>query len=561
MRTSRSLRLVAAAIIFGSLGAVSVQSPAFAQSPGTKGGVASDSKAQPITLTRSVEPSFHIEPIVHRFQGSRGTVIPFEFEIASLGKAMDVEVVPVDLRQEESGIVLHQEGHVTARELRILSAAEFQLAPGESQIIRGEVTVPLAKTNFLSYGVLVKDRGQLGEKSDTSSDGTQTTAAIRFVTQYVLRVDIETGVQDISEMNKLILEGGHVNSVNGMPVVQTYLTNPTDFSLECYVRGAIESSTSSRPKPFNLNMPCRRELTGDDKFLVRVMPNSRIRLEANVDSSMFPGEQSLKLTMTNGRRSILESTFPMSVQTGDYPALDVKMAFLDAGVSIEPAQIEVGHIAGTSRTSNLKFSNNSDETHSIRLDPKAFDGSSLEGLKLSDTEFEVKPGRTKTIRVTLDPARGVDVSKFGYVRVFEANSVDPIHALPIAMMFALPNSPKVEIDELQRLENDGYNTFQLQVTNHSDSFVPINALLSVDDGKGRYASMTDGYGRWLAPGEARILQFDPKMRLGTGEQQVSLVVETYPDMEPTKRTVVIKIGESSASVLTNNASAESTPAN
>ncbi len=561
MRTFHLLRRSASLAFLGFTLASLTSTSVFAQSARPKGDTPNGPSSQPITLTRSVEPSFHIEPIVHRFQGNRGTVIPFEFEIASLGKSMDVEVVPVDLRQEESGVVLHREGHVTGRELRILSATEFKLAPGESQIIRGEVTVPLAKTNFLSYGVLVKDRGQVGQKTDTSNDGTQTTAAIKFVTQYVLRVDIETGVQDISEMNKLILEAGRVNSINGMPVVQTYLTNPTNFSLECYVRGAIESSTSSKPKPFNLNMPCRRDLTGDDKYLVRVMPNSRIRLEADVDSSMFPGDQVLQLTMTNGRRSILESSFPLSVQTGDYPALDVKMAFLDAGVSIEPAQIEVGHISGTSRTSNLKFSNNSDEIHSLRLAPKAFDGNSLDGLKLSDTEFEVKPGRTKTIRVTLDSARGVDISKFGYVEVLGATSSEPMHSLPIAMMFAAPTAPKVEIAELQRLENDGYNTFQLQVTNHGDCFVPINASLSVDDGKGRYSSMTDGYGRWLAPGEVRMLRFDPQMRLGAGDQQVALVVETYPGLEPTKRTVVIKIDEATASVLTNSTTAESTPAN
>jgi hypothetical protein len=546
--------------LFASLFTVLTSALAFAQKPDANGASASDASSQPITLTRSVEPSFHIEPIVHRFHGNRGAVIPFEFEIASLGKAMDVEVVPIDLRQEESGVVLHREGQVTARELRIHSATTFKLAPGESQIIRGEVTVPLAKTNFLSYGILVKDRGQSGDKADTSNDGSQTTASIRFVTQYVLRVDIETGIQDIGEMNKLVLEEGRVESINGMPVVQTYLTNPTGFSLECYVRGTIESPTSSKLKPFNLNMPCRRDMTGDEKHLIRVMPNSRIRLEANVDSSMFPGDQVLKLKMTNGRRAISENDFPLKVKSGDFPALDVKMGFLDTGVSVQPAQVEVGHITGTSRSVNLKFSNNSDKAQSLQLVPVTFDGSPLAGIKLSSTAFEVKPGRDKTIRVVLDAARGKTESQFGYIKVLGNASPTPLHSLPVAMMFVAPNAPNVEVAELQRLEKDGYNTFQLQVTNRGSAFVPVNATVSIDDGKGRSALMADGYGRWLAPGETRMLRFDPKMKLGAGEQQVSLVVDTYPDADSIKRTLVIKIDETAESILTTSVAKQPKPA-
>ncbi len=542
-----------------------VMNVAMAQSIGRKApapGASSPSAAasNPITLTRSVEPSFHIEPIVHRFAGRRGETIPFQFEIASLGKQMDVVIAPVDLRQEENGIIMHREGNVTTDQIRILTATEFQLAPGDSEIIRGEVTIPLAKTNFLSYGILVKDRGQVGEKSDTTSDTNRTTAAIRFVTQYVLRIDIETGVQDISEMNKLVIDAGRIDCINGMPIAHAYIENPTDYSLECFARGTIDSHAASKPRPFNMNMPCRRDLDGDARYLIRLLPHSRIRLEAAVDTLMFPGKQTFRVELTNGRRSVVQNDFLMEVQAGDFPALDVKLAFLGKEVSVEPAQIEVGHVTGTSRTANLKFTNSSDVSETIRIAARDFDGQPVDALRLSDVEFEIKPGRTKTIRATLDSAKSNVTSLFGYIDVLRTSKPDVVRSLPLAMMFAAANEPNLEVGELQLVTENGYSSFQLQVTNCGQGFVPVRASLSVDDGKGRATEMADGYGRWLAPDETRVLKFDPRMRLNGGEHQLSLNIQTYLNSEPLRKTLVITIAHSEADTITMNPPPPTPPA-
>ena len=94
--------------------------------------------SKPITLVENVQPSFYIEPVVQRFEGRRGAVIPFEFLIASTGKEMDVAVRAVSLRQEESGIILHDPSRAPSDAMRFTTPAQFKLSPGESRPIRGQ---------------------------------------------------------------------------------------------------------------------------------------------------------------------------------------------------------------------------------------------------------------------------------------------------------------------------------------------------------------------------------------------------------------------------------------
>ena len=86
-----------------------------------------------MVLTKTVEPSFRIEPVVLRFEARRGEVIPFAFTISSLGKEMDVEVQPVKLRQEESGIILHGDAKTDTEGLRIETAQSLSLRPAHSK--------------------------------------------------------------------------------------------------------------------------------------------------------------------------------------------------------------------------------------------------------------------------------------------------------------------------------------------------------------------------------------------------------------------------------------------
>ena len=508
-----------------------------------------------VTLTQTVEPSFHIEPIVHRFQGRRGEVIPFSFEIASTGKSMDVMVAPINLQQEESGIILHDESSTPPKHIRFTSETQFKLAPGESKRIEGEVTIPLAKSNFLSFGVLVKDRGQLTAKENDVLNPQKTTAAVRFVTQYVLRIDIDTGVQEVGEMKKLVLETGTVRSVSGMPVTRVFLFNPTDFSVECWANATIGSNApsqaTSKAKPFHLGLPSRKDLLGDERYLVRVMPHSRVRLEAQVDALLSPGSQSIHVSLTNGRRQFVEQSFEINVQPGDFPALETQLAYVTEEISVQPAQIEIGRMSSNRRSCNLRFTNNSDETRNLKLALRDLQGGELAGIKLSDNTFEIKPGRTKTIRASLESDNSETSPQYGHVEIqlVDTTHNNQVKHLPLSLLYSTPESSKLEYGELQSLEQDGHTSFQLQVTNRGVGFVPIDGRLQVASGNARALELADGYGAWLASGETRMLKFIPELPLAVGDYQLSLTVNSRDGEPAYTKTLVVPIAPNQSKAL------------
>tara|TARA_R110002049_G_scaffold285698_4_gene467084 strand:+ start:249287 stop:250966 length:1680 start_codon:yes stop_codon:yes gene_type:complete len=533
----RPLNFVLSALIFVTSGLI-FASVADAESEKSPSGPAAAGKR--VTLTRSVEPSFHIEPIVQRFEAKRGAVIPFQFLIKSTGKSMDVSVAAVSLRQQETGLVMHDGEGAPSDAVRFTSPIEFALAPGESHVIEGTVTVPLAKTNFLSYGVLVRDNGMVSGEEIDKSDPSKTSATVRFVTQYVLRIDIETGVKDLSELNHLVFEDGGIYRDKGLPIARTYLTNPTDYAFEFGVRGEIDSENGSKPKPFHFSMPSRSTLKTDEKYLVRLMPRSRIRLESPVDSLLFPGKQQMHVSVTNGRRSVVEKSFPLHVRGGDFPALETQLAYLSDHLSVQPAQIQVGQAAGSNRSCNLRFVNTSDQPQSVAMQVRDLSGEPLDGIRLSSDSFEVKPGRSKTIRATIRAQRGDHRVRFGQIHLsVEGESV--ADALPLAVINGERPEPRVELGDLQSLQQSGVTSFRLPVTNQGDGFVPVHADLQVADTQGRAYELADGYGRWLKPGETRELAFIPDTVLEAGDYQLTLTFKTTEDQPPVTRTLVITL--------------------
>lgn len=497
-----------------------------------------------VTLTQTVEPSFHIEPIVHRFSARRGAVIPFKFEIRSTGKAMDVTVEPVKLRQEPSGIILHDDLGEPPTEIVFSSPSEFKLSAGQTAYVEGEVTVPLAKSNYLSFGVLVRDRGQTSADAGTL-DGQTISAGVRFVTQYVLRIDIETGVKDLTEMNRLAFEAGQIRSESGMPIAEAILANPTDFAFECNVRGTVTAINSSRPRPFRLATPSRSSLVDDEKYLVRVMPQSQVRVFAPVEEMLFPGRQSLVLEVTNGRRALVEQAFDFSVGSGDFAALEVKQAFLDHELSVGPAQIEIGNQDNVKRSCNLRFNNNSDKTKRVIANMVDLNGDSIEEIRMSSSKFDVRPGRTKTIRLSVPSRIAGDQTQFGRIDLNVADDGNPdgsSSSVPLALIAGTRPTEQVDIGELESLVKAGQTSFRLRVTNKGSGYVPVHGELQIADGSGTAQLTADGYGKWLMPGESRELAFVPPRNLKAGQYQLSIHVETTPTAKPYDRTLIVELG-------------------
>ena len=493
-------------------------------------------------MIQTVEPSFRIDPIVHRFRGRRGEVLPFEFTITSLGKPMNLEVVPVNLRQEESGVILHDQETKPSSAVVLTTPAEFEIKAGESRKITGNVTIPMAKTNYLSFGILVRDLGQKPEFEDIQGE-TSTRAGIRFVTQYVLRVDLETGNADPRAFGKLILQDGKIVAQQGLPMVRAYLDNPTEFAFECQVRAAIDSKTKKKPRPLLLGMPSRSELDGDDRYLVRIMPHSRLRLEAPVDVPVFAGENTLRLGISNGRREVSSADFLLQLAASDFPALETHFAYLGEGMAVSPGQIEVGTVKNSKRTIGMKFVNNTDTDQEVTLAAIDSEGVELTGVKLVPMNFKVRTGRTKGVRVRATTTDGTRVSGLGEIAIsaIDEEGIQTQTTIPLMVHREERQAPQISLSDIQLVNHGHRPEFQLTVANQGSLFVPVDANLEIVDAGGRAVSLSAGFGKWIPPGEQRSLRFVPPVGLASGEYLLNLVLSTYDDQPPIAKSISIRL--------------------
>ncbi|WP_250929236.1 hypothetical protein [Aporhodopirellula aestuarii] len=359
LKHSDAIRCLAAPL-FAILGTACL-----ATSPGVNLNAAEQTDIEPtgkqISLSRSIEPSFHIEPVVHRFRGRRGEVIPFSFEIKSNGQFRNVTVRAVSLRQDETGVIQHDDKITPSPSVRFTSPKRFQLQPGEQTQIEGEVTVPFHKTNYVSFGILVHDNDPISDTPNASHAEAKTRASNHLVTQYVLRVDIETGAQVMADMNQLHFDHGELVAKNGVPYIHAFLTNPTDNTLECEVQAQLSADDSTTTRPIRLNMPSRSELDDDSRYLVRIMPHSRLRLEGMVDGSLPVGDYSLNVQLSDRHRSVVQATFPTRVDSNGFRGLSVPIPTNSDDVLIEPAQMELGRVSDADPVTAAQFHNRGSE--------------------------------------------------------------------------------------------------------------------------------------------------------------------------------------------------------
>lgn len=525
-----------------------------AQTPGVRTGAIDARDGRRVSIEQRVEQAFRIEPVVQRFKGRRGEVIPFSFTVTSTGKTMQIDVSPIQLRQEESGIILHDEHSPPMEGVKFTTPTRFTLNAGETVELKGKVTIPLAKTNYLSFGLLVRDEGMVDEPTEADAIGGQTRAAIRYVTQYVLRVDVETGLTNLSSIEQMEIEDAQVVSHEGMPYIRAYVKNPSNFALECRVRAELshkDSANASKSRssdPIALFMPSRANLDDDEKYLIRMMPNARLRLEAPLETSLIDGRYDLNLMVSNGRRTMLERTFPQTLLVNSFRALDTRIANLGPGVTLEPAQIELGRVEGTQRMVTLEVKNNSDDDQLIHLVPRDHLGDPMSRLMLSSTKFELTAGRSKTIRALL---RGVskETSQWGTLDIIRRNlktpnDVESATSLPLELVHKQRPQLTVAAGPLQWANLTDGNAFVIEVANEGDGYAPIQGelLLGRDDGS-RPHRLLDGFGRWLAPGQKRELQFHLPAEIDAGRYQIRLTVRSRDNLSVEEQVVVLDLTE------------------
>ncbi len=500
-----------------------------------------------VTLQQMVEPAFRVQPVVHRLEASRGETLPFAFVIESYGRQIDCEVKPVALRQEETGVIFHDETQPAPTAIRLETPARFTITANQPLEIKGEVTVPRNKAKFHSFGLLVRDAGQNTkfEATKTPDGKTRTQAGVRFVTQYVLRCDIQVNNAPGDDFSNVEVKGVELASFDGLPTARVLLENPTDSVQLFQVRGKFGDRGSRDAKPFSLMQPSRYNLEGDERELVKVLPKSRVRVEAPVPNPLFPGKHVMQLHMVAERRQIKLPEVAVDVASGDFPAQETQVVQLTDGLVVSPVQLELGQTKGARRTLSVSFTNRTEHEQEIELSSRSFTGQDFAGLSISPTTFTLGPDKSRRVTLMVRSQKDVESPEYGfvYVQTKTADQAPTTAQLPLAMLYG-PRTPSQVTQGELALRNEGSRQkFVLPITNAGRGFVPVHGLLMVGDEQGRTMRVTAGYGRWLHPDETRELEFTLPTPLSSGTYQLQWQVRLHDGDAPLSGATAIRIGD------------------
>ncbi len=499
---------------------------ALAQKPNPK------QKTKRMTIQQIVEPAFKIEPIVQKVNGKRGEAIPFNFLMESNNRDATVEVMPVALRQEMTGMIVHDEQSKPDQQVELASPPNIELNKDQPRSIVGVAHVPRGESNFHSFGILVRD---LGSKSNATPKfeneaKAKTQAGVRFITQYLLRVDMTVDGARGEKLNQLIITQASVITHSGRAMVQAIIENPTDTPFQFEATAKVSGdSVSPRAKPIRLTMPIRFSTQTDERFVARILPKSRIRMEEFIPEAFIDGALTLDIELLDEGRKVLSKKFETQVDAEDFPAQVVANCNVGGGVVAAPAQIELSRVRGGSRMMTFLVKNNSRVNQDVNLKLLGVSSPTLSELSLRPDNFQLSPNTTRKVIITLSGNAETDNNRYGYLEVAAnaANSdVIKSQKLPIAIVARNGQQASINVSDLQFNSLGKTPAFVTMLANQSETHFPISALLKIDNIQGQRTTIEAGFGRWLMPNESSELRFPLPHALAPGEYSLNCEIET-----------------------------------
>lgn len=486
-----------------------------------------------VTVTQTFEPAFRIEPLVHRLEGRRGDVIQFQFRVETKNKDADIEVGLVGLRQELSGQILHDESAVDESVVQLLNPGRYQIQRDQPHLIEGVVRIPSGDAQFYSYGVLVKDFGTKRDRSSTfDADGNeQTQAGITFITQYVLRLDIEVNGARGQRAEDLAIEKGQLSVANGLPGLSALVRNPTDSAFEFELRTQLKRSPSDRSfKPLRMVMPVRQSMETEERYVGRILPKSTIRMQEIMPQPLMSGEYAMEVAMVVDGRVRNKKSFVINANAADFPAQESMIKYVGGDVYVSPARVELSQLRGGQRRMSVELTNNSDKTQDIRLQALNERGTPIPGLNVSPSELSLAPGRSRRLSVSLRRMREFsEPVVYGDLAITTqpvGGELQQTGGLPVAVLFDSPGQAELTMEPLRWVTADRRPSFRSTVRNSGPIHIPLDARLLILSEAGKRYSATAGYGRWLMPGKTHDLEFRLPTMLPPGKYQLMTEVQT-----------------------------------
>ncbi len=494
--------------------------------------------AQPgrtIKITDQVRPAFIIDPIVNRIEARRAKVVDVEFGITGDGTASNLEIQPVALSQDENGTIFANTKVPAPKDLEILTPLAVQLKPNEKFVIRGRLRVPDVQSTFHTFGVLVRDAGQLkSQPNPEKAEGPR--VAIRFVTQYLLRCDVT--VQGVRSENvaKLKIDSAELVEVDGVPVARVYVVNPTEGPIEFGLRTQIRQSEESESRPtFPLGMPVRANLDEPEKYIGRILPGARIRMVSPLNSPIFPGQYYMESSLLGDNHVVSKAGFPIVVQDGDYPAQGIATVQAAPGLLASPSQIELSLQRGGSRAQVLNFENTGSTPLDIEVIAEGLDGTPVDWAGVRPNTVALAKGASRKVSVTLTASGDPNAHKYARLRVkttpLGGTTTDSI-PVTVAALGRSTAQPTLTAGNLVWDTEHGAAAFVVDVKNTGDRHMPVEAKLILGDTEGHPTEIRGGFGVWVLPGQSGPIRFKPPKSLPTGKYTARLIIPNFAGQEP-----------------------------
>jgi hypothetical protein len=489
-----------------------------------------------LALKPEVKPAFHVMPMTHRFVARRGKLIPFQFELESIDRATTVTVEMVALKQDLSGTILPDTDSPAPDNVKLLSPDRMELKDNESKQIKCQVRVPLTQANFHSFGILVTDLGRVVERTPLQAgDNVTRRVGIRFVTRYMLRVDIEIEGTRGEDVSKIEIESADLVDADGFPKARAIIMNPTDSPLELQAVCRLLGGGSQIGKhKFNLVMPSRFSMDSEERHDIRILPGARIRLEELVRDVVFPGAHDLEIDLISNHRSRKKDVIPIDVRPGDFPGQDAEILQAVRDVTISPAHVELSWRRGGKRMRAIEIQNNSPET--VHVDAmKSTSPREREWLIMQPSSVSIRPGSKRRIMAMIDIKQQYTASRYTKITLSLNNDRGEsvgTYDLPVALLTRSEETPKLQIGSLGW---DGVSqppAFVVPINNDGEVHAALNAKLVMTDAFGRAVEMQSGYGRWLLPGKQTELRFKTEFAPPPGDYRFKLTIDGTNAMEP-----------------------------
>jgi len=519
----------------------------------TQVGVAQN-RVRELTVTGQAKPSFKIEPIVQRLSGRRGQTIQFKFDMASVARATNIEIQPVALRQEENGTILPDTESEPPTALKLLSPSTMELAKDSEFELKGSVKIPNLQTPFHSFGLLVTDHGR--EIGSNTAAGNGTSVGVRFITRYLLRIDVSVPGVRSPNLSKIQIEHGELVESYGLPRAVVYLVNPTDAPLECNMHCLFSTDAGSLPeKPFDLVQPVRQNLEDDDRVAVRILPKSRIRVEETVPYPIFPGEYTLIARLHERNRPIQEATFATATFDGQFPGLDSTYTALSEQIIASPGNLTLSLQKGGSRYLPIAVTNKSEEPIEIHTSAIDKDGAILTWAVTRPAKLILPPGGTRKFVASMGTDRQFTAPRYGNV-LLKAVTADgqPLGdgKIQLAQLPSKTPMAQLTVGEL-RWENDANTgpSIVIPVTNPGEVHAILSAHMRLMNDRGQKFDFVAGYHRWVLPGESDELSFRLKDPIPAGIYEMKFEIDPGPGADKLSGKTKVEIAGPNNKQATN----------